>query len=71
MRQIVQFDRLCHHVHATDDDGSSNVEWRTEYYELFRYLKCQLPVIVDTKEIKKRIRKGQYLVGVSTSAKIP
>ena len=47
VRPIVELDGLCHHIHSADDHGSSNIERRTQHHKLFRYLECELPMIVN------------------------
>jgi hypothetical protein len=70
VRPIVEFDGLCHHIHSADDYGSSNIERRAQHHKLFRYLERELPITIKTVGPRNGGKK-QYLVGVSTSAKIP
>ncbi len=61
VRPVVKFNGLCYHIHSAHDDGSPNVERRTEHHELFRYLKRKLPTIVEKVRRNKEQKDGTSL----------
>lgn len=71
MGSVAKLNRLSHHVHATDYDGSAEVQGRTQYSKLLRDLERELSE--ETGQVKTRTSQVQhtYRVGVRTRAKMP
>lgn len=58
MRPLVHRDHLRHHVHASNHDCGSDVEWCSDDVELIGYLERKFPIVQNTEVVRRCLIAG-------------